>query len=271
MTDLSKFTVICLSLALFAVGIYACWAYCLGRIAERTSTDHAWWAWVPPLNLLLHVKIAEKPMWWALLLLVPIVNVVIAIKIFAAICRRCGASPWFSALMFVPGLNLLAFAVLADISFRSAAKAVVLLFVPLLPALVVVVLEHSLAFQLRSLTHRDADVRYRAAAQLAWVCPNIGECIGPLTAALKDPEADVRSTVVNTLMAICPKTAECVPALTSALKDPAESVRLNASYALTRLGPTARGATLALKEALADPSENVRKNAATALKAIDLH
>lgn len=57
---------------LVGLAFYAYFAICLMKIAEKTNTENAWWAWVPLLNIILLIKIAGKPLWWFLLLLIPL-------------------------------------------------------------------------------------------------------------------------------------------------------------------------------------------------------
>ena len=95
-----------LVMLLFFVGVYSFASFCLQRIAEKTNTDEAWWAWVPVLNVFLMLKIADKPLWWFLLFLIPFVNIVFILMVWAAICQARDKSPWLVVLFFVPVANL---------------------------------------------------------------------------------------------------------------------------------------------------------------------
>ena len=87
---------------------YAFFAICLQKIAEKTNTDNAWWAWVPILQAFLMLKIADRPMWWIVLLFIPLVNFVITLVVLVDICKAREKSPaWVVAFLF-PGVNLLA-------------------------------------------------------------------------------------------------------------------------------------------------------------------
>ena len=85
---------------------YVYLALCLQKIAEKTNTDNAWWAWIPILNVLLLLRIADKPLWWILQLVIPLVNFIIAILVWVAVCQARGKSPWLVVGMLVPGVNL---------------------------------------------------------------------------------------------------------------------------------------------------------------------
>ncbi len=61
---------------LIVIVVYVIMAISLMKIAKRTGTENAWFAWIPILNLILMLQIAQRPMWWLVFFLVPIINVV---------------------------------------------------------------------------------------------------------------------------------------------------------------------------------------------------
>ena len=62
---------------LIFIAIYAYFAYSLQVIAEKTKTKDTWLAWIPIANLYLMAKIAKKPGWWLILLLIPVVGTIL--------------------------------------------------------------------------------------------------------------------------------------------------------------------------------------------------
>ncbi len=87
-------------LIIFAV-IYVVMALSLMKIAKRTGTENGWFAWIPILNLILMLQIAQRPMWWLIFFLVPILNIagiVLAFIIWVDIAKRLGKSPVFGIL-----------------------------------------------------------------------------------------------------------------------------------------------------------------------------
>jgi hypothetical protein len=100
-------------LFLFAIAGYVFTSLCFMKIAERTNTENGWWAWIPILNVLLMLNIARKPLWWFLLLLIPLVNIVIAILVLVAICEARGKPGWWVILFLLPVVNLVALGILA--------------------------------------------------------------------------------------------------------------------------------------------------------------
>jgi hypothetical protein len=81
--------------------------YSLMVIAGKTGVENGWWGFVPILNILLLIKIAEKPMWWILLFLIPLVNVIIMILLWMKIAERRGKPGWIGILMIVPVANVI--------------------------------------------------------------------------------------------------------------------------------------------------------------------
>jgi hypothetical protein len=82
-------------------------------IANKTNTPNSWFAWIPILNLVLILQIAKKPVWWIILLIIPIVNIVIYIITLVAVCEARGKSPWLVVALLLPVVNLAALGYLA--------------------------------------------------------------------------------------------------------------------------------------------------------------
>jgi Family of unknown function (DUF5684) len=93
-------------LIFFAV-IYVYIALCLSTIAKKTNTPDIWMAWIPIIQGVLMLKIADKPLWWILLLLIPLVNVVIGIIVWMEIARRRNKPEWWGILLIVPLVGII--------------------------------------------------------------------------------------------------------------------------------------------------------------------
>ena len=85
-------------LAIFIVLIAGYW-----KVFEKAG-EPGWAAIVPIYNLYVMLKIAGKPAWWLLLMLIPFVNLVIAIMVNLEIAKRFGKSDGFGI-----GLTFLSF------------------------------------------------------------------------------------------------------------------------------------------------------------------
>lgn len=106
-----------IGMIIFMVAVYVFFAYCLARIAVKTDMpmkEAFIWAVIPIANIFLMLKIAGKPMWWFVLMLIPIVNFVISIIVWMAICERLGRPGWWGILIaLVPVVNIVMFLILA--------------------------------------------------------------------------------------------------------------------------------------------------------------
>jgi uncharacterized protein DUF5684 len=85
----------------------------LQTIANKTNTANAWLAWIPIANIFLMLSVAKKPMWWFLLFLVPLVNIVFGVIVWMAIAEARGKPNWWGILVIVPVANLVVPGVLA--------------------------------------------------------------------------------------------------------------------------------------------------------------
>jgi hypothetical protein len=86
---------------------YVYMAICLMTIAKKTNTPNGWFAWIPILNVFLMLMIAKKPLWWFILMLIPLVNIVIAIIVWMAVAEARGKPSWVGILMIIPFVNII--------------------------------------------------------------------------------------------------------------------------------------------------------------------
>lgn len=98
---------------LILLAIYAFTSLCLQKIAQKTNTESAWVAWIPVVNLFLMLKVADKPLWWFILLVIPVVNLIVFIVVFVGICRARDKSPAWVISQFLPVLNFVGLGYLA--------------------------------------------------------------------------------------------------------------------------------------------------------------
>lgn len=102
--------------------LYVYFAICLQILAKKTNTPNGWLAWIPIGNIFLMISIAQKPLWWILLLLIPIVNIIMAIIIWMAIAERRGQPNWFGILTIVPFVGLFVPGYLALFDYKSGGE-----------------------------------------------------------------------------------------------------------------------------------------------------
>jgi len=105
-----------LIIAVVILAIYIFMAICLMKIAKKTNTPNGWFAWIPILNIVLMLQIAKKPVWWIILIFIPLVNlvwIVLQVLVWMAISRECGKEEWLGILILIPVANLIVPAYLA--------------------------------------------------------------------------------------------------------------------------------------------------------------
>ena len=93
------------SALIFALAMYILMALPLYTIAQRTNTNNAWFAFVPILNLLLMLDIADRDLWWIILFCIPCVNVVIYVMCWMDIADAMNKPSWLGLLMLIPGVS----------------------------------------------------------------------------------------------------------------------------------------------------------------------
>lgn len=92
---------------LFGLAFYVYVALALQTIAKKTNTENAWLAWIPIANVFLMLMVAKKPLWWFLLVLIPLVNIVIYILVWMGIAEARSKPNWWGILIIVPVANLI--------------------------------------------------------------------------------------------------------------------------------------------------------------------
>ncbi len=101
---------------IFWVVFYLFFAYCIARLAKKFGMPIGKafvWAVIPIANVFLLLKLAAKPYWWFVLLLIPIVNIVITVLIWMSICERMSKPGWWGIMIgLVPFANIVFFLML---------------------------------------------------------------------------------------------------------------------------------------------------------------
>ena len=100
-------------MCIFYILIWAFFSFCIYKIAQKLNVENAWLAWIPIIQVVPLLEVAGKPLWWIILLLIPLVNIVIAIIIWMGVAERRGKPSWLGILMIIPIANLIIPAYLA--------------------------------------------------------------------------------------------------------------------------------------------------------------
>jgi len=102
-----------IGMMIFMLVTYVFWAYSMATLASKLGMPFGKafiWSLIPIANLFLLLKLATKPMWWFILYLIPIVNIVINILVWIALCENRGKPGWWGIMIsIVPIANIIFF------------------------------------------------------------------------------------------------------------------------------------------------------------------
>jgi uncharacterized membrane protein YhaH (DUF805 family) len=91
---------------LIAVGLYIFTCYCFKRICEKCGRNPGVLIWIPIVQLVPLLELAGMAVWMIILFLIPIVNIVVGVMMWAKICQARGKSPWLVIMVFIPFVNI---------------------------------------------------------------------------------------------------------------------------------------------------------------------
>jgi hypothetical protein len=96
------------------LGLWVYLGYCMYKMAQKCGcSDSAWWGFVPILSTFLLIKMAQKPLWWFVLCLIPVVNIVAFFVMWIEAAKYAGSTALWGFLVMIPFINLVALGVLA--------------------------------------------------------------------------------------------------------------------------------------------------------------
>ena len=85
---------------------YLFYCFCCKRICDKCGIAPGILIWIPIAQYIPLLQTAKMELWMIILLLIPIVNIVIFVMLWAKICAARGKSPWLVVMLFIPGVNL---------------------------------------------------------------------------------------------------------------------------------------------------------------------
>ena len=82
-----------------------------------------WAALIPIYNVIVMLQVIGRPIWWIILFLIPVVNIIIEIIVFLDLAKSFGRSTWFGIGLIL--LNPIFVLILAfgDAEYKAAAAA----------------------------------------------------------------------------------------------------------------------------------------------------
>jgi uncharacterized membrane-anchored protein len=89
------------------LGLYIFYSYCLKIICEKTGKKPGVLIWIPIVQLVPLLEVAGLPVWFIIGFFIPLLNLVLAVVMFAKISIARGKSGWLVILLFIPIANLI--------------------------------------------------------------------------------------------------------------------------------------------------------------------
>lgn len=88
---------------IFYVGILVLMLASGWKIYEKAGQP-GWTSLIPIYNIIVLLKIVNKPVWWIVLLLIPIVNIVVAIMVYHALSTSFGKGAGYTVGLLLLGI-----------------------------------------------------------------------------------------------------------------------------------------------------------------------
>ena len=107
---------------LLFIAIYLYFAFAQFKIAKKLRHDNAWFAWIPILQFVQLVQLAKKPMYWFLLCLIPVINIVCFAILYIEIAKAVGCSPAVGFFTIIPPISFITIGVMAFSSPKQVAS-----------------------------------------------------------------------------------------------------------------------------------------------------
>ncbi|MDK8181686.1 MULTISPECIES: DUF5684 domain-containing protein [unclassified Paenibacillus] len=95
---------------LFSILLYLVF-YLIGTVpyyvlGNKAGYDKSWFAFIPILNIVLVIRVAQESLWFLLLLIIPFVNIVASIYLMYKFIKAFGRSGLEIILLIIPVVNL---------------------------------------------------------------------------------------------------------------------------------------------------------------------
>ena len=109
--------------ALVYLGLIVLTFVSLWKIFEKAGKP-GWAAIVPIYNVIVLLEIVNKPVWWIVLMLVPLVNIVVAVLVYIELAKCFGKSAGFGIGMVFLGFIFLPMLAFSDAEYMDGENMV---------------------------------------------------------------------------------------------------------------------------------------------------
>ncbi|MBN1869381.1 MAG: hypothetical protein JW847_02240 [Candidatus Omnitrophica bacterium] len=90
----------------FMAVMYVLIFFPLMKIAQKLQRKYSWLIWVPIAQILYFVYMAKRPVWLAILFLIPLLNVFIPLIFFMDLLKLLEKPRWLILFIIIPGVNI---------------------------------------------------------------------------------------------------------------------------------------------------------------------
>lgn len=123
MQDGGLFAAFGIGMFLFVVVIYLFVGFCYGKLFEKAGRP-LWTGFVPIYNYVVMLEIVGRPVWWVVLMLIPLVNFIIAIIVSIDLAKSYGKDTLWGILLVLFSIVMLpVMAFSSDIKYVGPAAA----------------------------------------------------------------------------------------------------------------------------------------------------
>ena len=93
-----------IGMLIFDLILYVFYGYCMYKIFQKAGKENAWAAFVPIYNVIVLLETVKKPLWWIILLFIPIVNLYALWVIWDRLAKGFNKeTPLYTILLFFLG------------------------------------------------------------------------------------------------------------------------------------------------------------------------
>jgi len=87
--------------------LYFLFCFPVMKIAKILECKQRWLIWIPIVQIFYFIYMAKKSLWWGLWLLLPFINIIVLIVLFASVLKELNMSSRMAIFIIVPGINIL--------------------------------------------------------------------------------------------------------------------------------------------------------------------
>ncbi len=92
---------------------YCYFTFAQFKVAQKLNHDNPWFAFIPILNTVQLVQMANKPLHWLIFLFIPIVNIVCFAILWIETAKAVGQPSWVGFCMLLPFINFVSAGMMA--------------------------------------------------------------------------------------------------------------------------------------------------------------